>query len=104
MTAITTNTTTLFVFNHPAPEALEEMPLDYYGECQIAGAGSVEIQLDADHTEIISATRYVPVGVGVAAAVVEGVLQVFCTVAGREPILLREFADWSSYTVRRPNR
>lgn len=105
MTAITTHTTKLFVFNHPSPDLLEEMPIEYYRECQIAGAGSVEIELDADHAEIISATRYVPTDVGVAAVVArDDVLQVFCTVAGREPVLMHEFTDWTSYTVRRPNR
>jgi hypothetical protein len=36
MKTITAGTTTLFAFNHPAPELLEEMPADYYRECQIA--------------------------------------------------------------------
>ncbi|PJE03521.1 MAG: hypothetical protein CK429_32445 [Mycobacterium sp.] len=105
MTAITAHTTKLYVFNHPAPEVLEEMPVDYYRECQIAGAGSVEVQLDDMSIVVIAGTRYVPVGVGVAATVAgDDELQVFCTVAGRPPILMREFADWTSYTVRRPNR
>ncbi|MGJ6127486.1 hypothetical protein QN239_33435 [Mycolicibacterium sp. Y3] len=105
MTAITAHTTKLLIFNHPVPGALEEMPIDYYRECQLAGAGSVEVQLDADHTEIISATRYVPAGVGVGAVVAgEDVLQVLCTVAGREPVLMHEVTDWTSYTVRRPHR
>jgi len=104
MKTITAATTKLFVFNHPAPELLEEMPIEYYRECQIVGAGSVEVQLDDGRIEIVSATRYVPTGVDVAAVVSAGVLQVLCTRAGREPVIMREFADWTRYTVRRSTR
>lgn len=71
--------TTLFVFNHPAPELQEKMPIEYYRECQIAGAGSVEIELPDHSTEIISATRYLPAHADVGAAASNGVLQVLCT-------------------------
>jgi hypothetical protein len=104
MKTITAGTTTLFVFNHPAPELLEEMPADYYRECQIAGAGSVEVQLDDDTTKIISGTRYLPADADVAAVAADGVLQVLCTRAGRGPVIMREFTGWTSYTVRRSTR
>ena len=61
MTTSTAYTTAkLFIFNHPAAELLEEMPVDYYRDCQITGAGSVEVQLDDYSTEIIAGTRYLP--------------------------------------------
>lgn len=103
MTTTPAHTTKLFVFNHPVAELLEEMPVEYYRECQIAGAVSVEVQLDDHSTEIISATRYLPAGVEVVAVpAAAGVLQVVCTQAGREPVVMREITDWTSYTVRRP--
>ena len=37
-----------------------EMSVDYYRECQIAGAGSVEVDVADDDTTIVSATRYLP--------------------------------------------
>ncbi|MFN6548373.1 hypothetical protein [Mycolicibacterium nivoides] len=50
------NTTTvdaeLFIFNTPSPEALQQMPTDYYDECRMAGAGSVEIERH-DHSVVI---------------------------------------------------
>lgn len=97
-------TTKLFVFNFPAAELLEPMPVEYYRECQIAGAASVEVQLDDHNTEIISATRYLPADVDVVAVADGGVLQVLCTQAGREPVVMREFTGWVSYTVRRATR
>ncbi|MBU8827474.1 hypothetical protein [Mycolicibacterium goodii] len=100
----TTTGKTLFVFNHPAPELLEKIPTDYYCECQIAGAGSVEIELSDHNTVIVSATRYLPVDADVAAIVDHGVLQVLCTRVGREPVVMSEFPDWTSYTVRRSAR
>ncbi|RAV05703.1 hypothetical protein DQP55_25345 [Mycolicibacterium sp. GF69] len=106
MTTSTARTTAkLFIFNHPAAELLEEMPVDYYRECQITGAGSVEVQLDDYSTEIIAGTRYLPADVAVVAVVDgSGVLQVLCTQAGGEPVVMREFGDWTSYTVRRRPR
>lgn len=105
MTTTTARTTTkLFVFNHPAAELLEEMPVDYYRKCQITGAGSVEVQLDDHSTEIIAGTRYLPAEVEVVAVARNGVLQVLCTQAGGEPVVMREFSDWTSYTVRRRPR
>ncbi|CAN7700568.1 hypothetical protein [Mycolicibacterium frederiksbergense] len=103
MTTSTARTTAkLFIFNHPAAELLEEMPVDYYRECQIVGAGSVEVQLDDHSTQIISATRYVPADVELVAVVDgNGVLQVLCAQAGREPVVMREFTGYTSYTVRR---
>ncbi|WP_099025030.1 hypothetical protein [Mycolicibacterium palauense] len=96
-------TTKLFVFNHP--ELLEPMPVEYYRECQLAGAASVEVQLDDHNTEIISATRYLPADVDVVAVVAgDGVLQVLCAQTGREPVIMREFTGWISYTVRRATR
>lgn len=43
-----------------APSRLMEMSVDYYRECQIAGAGSVEVDVADDDTTIVSATRYLP--------------------------------------------
>ncbi|MEU0498074.1 hypothetical protein [Mycobacterium sp. NPDC006124] len=104
MTTDTALTTKLFVFNHPAAELLEPMPVEYYRECQIAGAASVEVELDDHNTEIVSATRYLPADVDVVAVVSGGVLQVICTQTGREPVIMRELTGWTSYTVRRATR
>lgn len=106
MTTSTARTTAkLFIFNHPVAELLEEMPVDYYRECQITGAGSVEVQLEDCSTEIIAGTCYLPAGVAVAAVVDgSGVLQVLCTRAGGESVVMREFSDWTGYTVRRRPR
>lgn len=100
----TTAATTLFVVNQPAPELLVKMPTDYYRECQIAGAASIEIEVSDHSTVIVSASRYLPADADVAAVVDDGVLQVLCTVVGREPVVMGEFTDWTSYTVRRSAR
>lgn len=52
-----------------APSRLMEMSVDYYRECQIAGAGSVEVDVADDDTTIVSATRYLPADADVAAVV-----------------------------------
>lgn len=97
-----TETTRLFVFNAPAPELLEEMNVDYYQECRIAGAGSVEVELQDHITVIISATRYLPAGITVGAVVTAaGALQVICTPDTGTPVIMREFTNWTSYIVRR---
>ncbi len=87
-----------------APSRLMEMSVDYYRECQIAGAGSVEVDVADDDTTIVSATRYLPTDADVAAGVHDGVLQVLCTRAGRDPIVMCEFPEWTNYTVHRSRR
>ncbi len=95
----------IFVFDAPAPELLMEAKTDYYRECQLAGAGSVEIELLDHSTVIISATRYLPVDTSVGAVVANGVLQVVCTRGSGQPvIMMREFTDWARYTVHRAGR
>jgi hypothetical protein len=96
--------TTLFIFNQAAPEQLEQMPIDYYRECRLAGAGSVEIEVSDHSAVIISATRYLPADADVAAIVVDGIVHVLCTLVGREPVVMGEFTDWTSYIVRRSAR
>ncbi|GAT00336.1 hypothetical protein [Mycolicibacterium fortuitum] len=100
----TTVDTTLFVFNAPSPEALQEMPTDYYNECRLAGAGSVEIERDDHSVVVVSATRFLPAGVDVAAVVTNGVLKVLCTTGDGQSVLMREFSDWTDYTVHRATR
>lgn len=80
------------------------MPTDYYPECQIACAGSIEIGVSDHTTVIVSATRHLPADADLAAIVDDGVLQVLCTLFGREPVVMGEFTDWTSYTVRRSAR
>lgn len=87
-----------------APSRLMEMSVDYYRECQIAGAGSVEVHLSDHETIIVSATRYLPTDADVAAVVTDDVLQVLCTRAGRAPVVMREFPVWTKYTVHRSHR
>ncbi len=87
-----------------APSRLMEMSVDYYRECQIAGAGSVEVDVADDDTTIVSATRYLPADADVAAVVHDGVLQVLCTRAHRAPIVMCEFPEWTNYTVHRSRR
>jgi hypothetical protein len=91
----------IFVFNAPVPELLEEMSIDYYQECRIAGAGSVEVGLHDYSTVVISATRYLPAGITVGAVDAGGVLQVICTRSDGEVVIMREFTDWTAYTVHR---
>lgn len=93
----------IFVFDI-APSRLMPMSADYYRECQIAGAGSVEVHLSDHETIIVSATRYLPTDADVAAVVTDGVLQVLCTRADRAPVVMREFPAWTKYTVHRSRR
>lgn len=94
----------IFVFDAPAPELLEEMSVEYYRECRIVGAGSVEIKLRDHSTVVVSATRYLPAGVTVGGAVINGVLQVICVLGDGQRVVMREFTDWASYTVHRAQR
>lgn len=96
----------IFVFDSPSPELLMEMSREYYRECRLAGAGSIEVTLDDCSTVIVSATRYLPSHMNVGAAVsAEGVLQVLCTSGdGRAKVTMREFDSWTSYTVIRADR
>lgn len=102
MTTVTT-APRIFVFNAPAPEHLMEVTADYYRECRLAGAGSVEVLPDRGAV-IISATRYLPADVDVAATVTNGVLQVLCTRADGQRTVLQEFTAWTDYTVHRARR
>lgn len=86
------------------PSRLMEMSPAYYSECQIAGASSVEVELLNQSVVVISATRYLPEDAEVAAVVTDGRLQVLCTRSNREPVIVREFTDWTNYTVRRAHR
>ncbi len=99
----TTAAPKIFVFD-TAPSRLIEMSAEYYRECQIAGAGSVEVELHDHRVVIISATRYLPADADVAAVVTHGVLQVLCTRTNREAVIMREFTDWTDYTVHRSTR
>ncbi len=99
----TTTAQSIFVFD-AAPDHLMPMSADYYRECQIAGAGSVEVELPDHSVVVISATRYLPADADVAAVVVNDVLQVLCTRTGRDAVIMREFTDWTAYTVRRSTR
>jgi hypothetical protein len=99
----TTTAPSIFVFD-AAPDHLMPMSADYYRECQIAGAGSVEVELPDHSVVVISATRYLPADADVAAVVVNDVLQVLCTRTGRDAVIMREFTDWTAYTVRRSTR
>ena len=92
-----TRTPKILVFD-VAPSRLMEMSVDYYRECQIAGAGSVEVDVADDDTTIVSADA------DVAAVVHDGVLQVLCTRAHRAPIVMCEFPEWTNYTVHRSRR
>lgn len=103
MTTVTT-TPRIFVFDFPAPEHLMEMTVDYYRECRLAGAGSVEVQLPDRSAVIISATRYLPAGVAVGAIVINGVLQVLCTHSDGQRTVLQEFTAWTDYTVHQARR
>lgn len=94
----------IFVFDAPATEHLMEMTVDYYRECRLAGAGSVEVQLADRSAVIISATRYLPADAEVAAIVTNGALQVLCTRAGGGQTVLQEFTAWTDYTVHRARR
>lgn len=94
----------ILVFNAPSADLLMEMSPEYYRECQLAGAPSVEILLDDHSTAVISATRYLPADTNVAATVTQGVLQVLCTRPRREPVMMREFTEWTDYTVHRGDR
>lgn len=94
----------IFVFNAPAPEHLMEMTADYYRQCRLTGAASVEVQLPDRSAAIISATRYLPADVDVAAIVTNGVLQVLCTRSGGQRTVLQEFTAWTGYTVHRARR
>lgn len=87
-----------------APSRLMPMSAQYYRECQIAGAGSVEVELHDHSVVIISATRYLPADADVAAVIVNDVLQALCTRTNREPVIMREFTDWTASTVRRSTR
>ena len=100
----TTAAPRIFVFDAPSPKLLEEIGTDYYRECQIAGAASVEVELRDHSVVVISATRYLPVGVSVSAVVADDVLQVLCTRGSGERVIMREFTDWISYTVHRATR
>lgn len=91
----------IFVFNFPSPALLEEFGEDYYRQCQLAGAPSVEVELASGDCVVLSATRYLPPEYTVGAHVTNGVLQVTCTRRGEEPIVMREFAEWTHYSVSR---
>lgn len=91
----------IFVFSVPSPNLLMPDSERYYRECQIAGAPSVEIKVSDHETVIISATRYLPADVVLSAVEVHGVVQVTCTRAGEQPIVMRGFPDWVSFTVHR---
>lgn len=105
-TLTATPATQIFVFDSPRPELLMEMSPEYYRECRLAGAGSVEVTLDDGSMVIISGTRYLPPHMEVVAGVsAQGGLQVLCTVGdGRPKVVLREFSAWTSYTVVRAFR
>ncbi|MGB8403108.1 MAG: hypothetical protein WCE30_03415 [Mycobacterium sp.] len=99
-----TGTRRIYVFNFPAPELVAEDSEQYYRECQLAGAPSVEVELADRDRVVISATRYLPPDVTVGAEVTDGALQVICTRHGGEPIVMREFDDWIRYSVSRGDR
>jgi hypothetical protein len=94
----------IFVFDAPSPNLLSEIGADYYRECQLAGAGSVEVELRDHSVVVISATRYLPADVSVDAVVADGVLQVLCTRGSGQRVIMREFTDWACYTVHRAAR
>lgn len=101
---ITTVDAELFIFNTPSPDALQPMSTDYYRECRLAGAGSVEIERHDHSVVIVSATRYLPAGVDVHAVVADGVLKVLCTTGDGQSVLMREVSGWTDYTVHRASR
>ena len=92
----------IFVFSAPSAELITEETDQYYRECRIAGAPSVEVELDAHSSFVFSATRYLPADVVVGATVVDGVLQVICT-RGSDggTVTMGKFTDWTAYTVHR---
>ena len=94
----------IFVFNAPSPDLLMEMGADYYRECQLAGAGSVEVEVHDHSTVVLSATRYLPADASVEAVVTDGVLQVICTHGSDQQVIMRELTDWARYTVHRATR
>ncbi|MBY0291298.1 MAG: hypothetical protein K2X52_29785 [Mycobacteriaceae bacterium] len=105
-----TDSRRIFVFSTPAPEHLKQDSENYYRECRIAGAPSVEVELRDQPTVVISATRYLDAGVTVGAivagvtvgAIVAGdVLQVICILGDGRQVVMREFTDWTDYTVHR---
>lgn len=91
----------IFVFNAPDPGQLMEDSEKYYRECRIAGAGAVEIELHDEARVVISATRYLPADVTVAGVTAGGVLQVICILGNGRQVVMREFTDWTAYTVHR---
>lgn len=101
MTTTAAATPQILVFNVPSPDALQEASQEYYRECRIAGAGSVEVELPDHRTVIVSATRYLPAGVDVGAAVTLGVLQVLCIRDHGQQVVMHEFPAWTDYTVHR---
>lgn len=99
-----TDSRRIFVFSAPAPEHLKQDSEDYYRECRIAGAPSVEVALHDQPTVVISATRFLAPGVTLGAIVagdVLQVLQVFCTLGNGRQVVMREFTDWTAYAVHR---
>lgn len=91
----------IFVFSAPAPEHLMEDTENYYRECRIAGAPSVEVELHDQAPVVISATRYLAADVTVGAVTAGNVLQAICTLGDGRQVVMREFTDWTAYTVHR---
>lgn len=96
-----TDSRRIFVFSAPAPEHLKQDSENYYRECRIAGAPSVEVELRDQPTVVISATRYLDAGVTVGAIVAGDVLQVICILGDGRQVVMREFTDLTDYTVHR---
>lgn len=91
----------IYIFDVPIPSDLMQVRPDYYAECRLAGAPSVEVTRDDGPPQIISATRYLPAGVHLTAVDHHGVLQVLCTQTDGRQTVLREYTDWTRYTVHR---
>lgn len=91
----------IFVFSAPAPKLLMKDTENYYRECRIAGAASVEVELHDQPAVVISATRHLAADITVGAVDAGGVLQVVCVLGDGQRIVMREFTDWTSYTVHR---
>lgn len=91
----------IFEFSWPSPDLLMPASEQYLREQRLAGAPSVEIKVSDHETVIISATRYLPTDVVLSAVEVHGVVEVTCTRAGDQPIVMRGFPDWVSFTVHR---
>lgn len=71
-----TRNTKYYATDGPRPAGLIEVGENYFRECRLAGAAAVEVLSAAGTCECICGTRYLQAGTSIAAAVVDGQLEV----------------------------